>query len=327
MRRLVVGVAVLVMAAAGIVLYGADGATEQVRSAPTGCPVARPLPAGATTQEITSGGRTRSYLLYVPASYDGNTRAPVVLMFHGLGGDPQTVLDATGMDERSEADGTILVIPLGRGEPSQWRFREPAGDPDSDLTFVADLVQGVQQRACTDPSRLYAAGLQRLGADPGPGVRRHHPVRRLRRRLGPLLRAAVRRRAAGVDHLLPRHLGHHGPLRWRGDRDRPPAAGQRHDVPVGHARTVSGVEGVHDRGRVGAALRLAGLQGRDGRRHLRRRRGCARLARRGTDVAGPDVADAGQSDRRDLAALELLSASSRGRRGNWCAGDGWTIGP
>lgn len=158
MRRLVVGVAVLVMAAAGIVLYGADGATEQVRSAPTGCPVARPLPAGATTQEITSGGRTRSYLLYVPASYDGNTRAPVVLMFHGLGGDPQTVLDATGMDERSEADGTILVIPLGRGEPSQWRFREPAGDPDSDLTFVADLVQGVQQRACTDPSRLYAAG-------------------------------------------------------------------------------------------------------------------------------------------------------------------------
>ena len=158
MRRLIVGAAILAMAAAGIVLYGANGATEQVRETPAGCSVARPLPAGTTTQRISSGGHTRSYLLHVPPQYDGITRAPVVMMFHGLGGDPQTVLDATDLAERSDADGTVLVVPLGRGKPAQWKFREPVGDPESDLTFVHDLAQEVQRTGCTDPSRLFAAG-------------------------------------------------------------------------------------------------------------------------------------------------------------------------
>jgi polyhydroxybutyrate depolymerase len=158
MKRLLVGLSILVMAAAGLLLYGANGATEPVRSAPAGCSIARPLPAGTTTQEITSGGRTRTYLMHVPPGYDGTTQSPVALMFHGLGGDPQTVLDATDMTDRADADTTILVVPLGRGEPARWRFRGPVGDPDSDLTFVRDLVRHVQRTACTDPGRLYAAG-------------------------------------------------------------------------------------------------------------------------------------------------------------------------
>lgn len=158
MRRLLVAGATLAMAAAGIVLYGANGATEPTRSAPEGCSIARPLPAGTTTQTITSGGDSRTYLMHVPPGYDGNSRAPVVLMFHGLGGDPQTVIDATDMAERADADGTILVVPQGRGNPAEWSFRKPSTDADSDLAFVHDLVRHVQRTACTDPSRLFAAG-------------------------------------------------------------------------------------------------------------------------------------------------------------------------
>lgn len=146
------------MAAAGIVFYGADGATTEPVVAPAPCDTARPLPAGTTTQTISSGGRERTYLLHVPPGYDGRTRAPVVLMFHGLGGDPETVLAATGMAEKADEDGTVLVVPLGRGTPSQWRFREPISDPKSDLSFVRDLVREVQRTGCTDPSRLFAAG-------------------------------------------------------------------------------------------------------------------------------------------------------------------------
>ena len=85
MRRLLVGVVILAMAAAGIVLYGANGATPEARPAPVPCAASRPLPAGTTTQTIESGGRERSFLLHVPPGYDGTTRAPVVVMFHGLG--------------------------------------------------------------------------------------------------------------------------------------------------------------------------------------------------------------------------------------------------
>ena len=158
MRKLLVGLAILVMATAGIVFYGANGATPEAAPAPAPCRDARPLPPGTSTQTIRSGDHTRTYLLHVPASYDGTTRAPVVLMFHGLGGDPQTVLDATGMVGRADADGTILVVPLGRGEPARWTFRKPASDPSSDLAFVHDLVGQVQRTACTDPDRLFAAG-------------------------------------------------------------------------------------------------------------------------------------------------------------------------
>ncbi|MCL3817774.1 alpha/beta hydrolase family esterase [Aeromicrobium wangtongii] len=159
MRRLLVGLSILVMVAGGIVFYAANGdATEQVRTAPAGCSIARPLPPGSTMHTITSGGHTRRYLLHVPPTYQGNTAAPVVLMFHGLGGDPKTVVDATDLADRADEDGTVLVVPLGRGTPSEWKFRDPVGDPDSDLTFVRDLVRHVQRTACTDPSRLYAAG-------------------------------------------------------------------------------------------------------------------------------------------------------------------------
>ncbi len=146
------------MAAAGIVFYGANGATKEPVAAPTPCTTARPLPSGTTTQTISSGGHERTYLLHVPPGYDGTTRAPVVLMFHGLGGDPETVLAATDMDEKADDDGTILVVPLGRGKPAQWRFREPISDPQSDLAFVRDLVRDVERTGCTDPSRLFAAG-------------------------------------------------------------------------------------------------------------------------------------------------------------------------
>jgi polyhydroxybutyrate depolymerase len=159
-RRAAIGLVIVVLAAAGIAFYGTNGGAseQQARPAPAGCQIARPLPAGTTTQEITSGGRTRTYLLHVPPTYDGNTAAPVVLMFHGLGGEPQTVVDSTGLADRADEDGTILVVPLGRGNPSEWKFRDPVGDPDSDLTFVRDLVRQLQRTACADPSRLYAAG-------------------------------------------------------------------------------------------------------------------------------------------------------------------------
>lgn len=158
MKRLLLGVAILAMAAAGIVLYGANATTEDAKPAVTPCVSPRPLSPGTTTQKIESGGHSREYLLHVPPGYDGTTRTPVVMMFHGLGGDPETVVEATGMDERADADDTILVVPLGRGKQPQWTFRTPATDPDSDLAFVKDLVRQIRTEGCVDPSRIFAAG-------------------------------------------------------------------------------------------------------------------------------------------------------------------------
>lgn len=158
MKRLLAGAGILATAAAGIVLYGANGATEQAAPAAKPCATPRPMAAGTTMQKITSGGHTREYLLHVPPGYDGTTRTPVVVMFHGLGGDPETVVEATDMATRADADDTILVVPLGRGKVAGWTFRKPVTNPDSDLAFVHDLVESVQETGCVDASRVFAAG-------------------------------------------------------------------------------------------------------------------------------------------------------------------------
>ncbi|MCW2829538.1 MAG: hypothetical protein JWP31_230 [Aeromicrobium sp.] len=122
------------------------------------CTTARDLPAATTTRTMTSGGRTRSYALHVPPSYDGSRRVPLVVMFHGLGGDPRTVIRATGMAKKADEAGALLVVPLARGKVSQWRFRLPITDPRSDLAFVRDLVKTIKRDGCVDSERVYAAG-------------------------------------------------------------------------------------------------------------------------------------------------------------------------
>ena len=41
---------------------------------------------GVTAEKLTSGGRERTYRLFVPAGYDGRTALPLVLDLHGSGG-------------------------------------------------------------------------------------------------------------------------------------------------------------------------------------------------------------------------------------------------
>ena len=44
------------------------------------------LASGVSSQQLTSGGRARTYRLFVPPGYDGRGRLPLVLDLHGSGG-------------------------------------------------------------------------------------------------------------------------------------------------------------------------------------------------------------------------------------------------
>lgn len=155
MNRVLVGMLLLVLAAASL---AACSATATVSGPADECAVARPLTSGTTTHTIRSGGRDRTYQLRVPPGYVATRRTPVVMMFHGLGGDPSTVIKATGMAKSADRRGAILVVPRGRGNPSHWEFTRPIDDPTSDLAFVRDLAKEVKRMGCVDSSRMYAVG-------------------------------------------------------------------------------------------------------------------------------------------------------------------------
>ncbi|MRK00760.1 hypothetical protein GEV27_04420 [Aeromicrobium sp. S22] len=158
MRRPLIGLAILTLILGALAACGAPADTAASGAVQAGCTTARPLPAGDTDRSIVVGGRERSYLLHVPPGYRPTERTPLVLMFHGLGGDPRTVLESTEMGVMADKANAILAVPLGRGKPSQWHFRSPTSNPRSDLAFVRALVKQLKKDACVDSSRTYAAG-------------------------------------------------------------------------------------------------------------------------------------------------------------------------
>lgn len=155
MRRLLILAAVMALLATGV---ASCGKAKTIREPTDDCAPARALPTGSTQRTIESGGQTRSFLIHVPPGYDGSTKTPLVLLFHGLGGTPQGVVDTTSMADLADQHDTILVAPLARGRITEWDYRSPITDPTSDLAFVRDLVKELKADACVDTSRVYAAG-------------------------------------------------------------------------------------------------------------------------------------------------------------------------
>src|SRR6185503_15233838 len=76
-------------------------------------PAIAALTPGDSTRTLDHGGRTRQYLLHVPASYDGATAVPLVLDFHGFGSNAIQQRGISGMVAVSNREGFLLAHPDG----------------------------------------------------------------------------------------------------------------------------------------------------------------------------------------------------------------------
>ena len=106
-------------------------------------------------------GLTREYSFYVPASYDGTTRFPLLFNFHGGNGviaDWQTTAD---MRPIADTANFILVYPQARQDPSDgnslnWLPKTP-GTFD-DVPFISALIDTIASDYQIDQNRIYACG-------------------------------------------------------------------------------------------------------------------------------------------------------------------------
>lgn len=124
--------------AAGLTLVSAP-LSAQMSSAGCGGDL---LPSGVYQME--DDGLTRTYRLHVPEGYDGAEPLPVVLVFHGWGGDENSILGTPIVTEQADADGYILVAPRGIGSEggddnyNSWTFRGSATGLDGDGGKICD---------------------------------------------------------------------------------------------------------------------------------------------------------------------------------------------
>jgi len=119
-----------------------------------------------TNGSLVSAGEKRSYLLYVPESYDPTVPTPLVITLHGFAQWPANQAGVSQWNELADEYGFIVVYPAGTGFPMRWRTWGAPGsdtDPVQDVTFISDLIDKLSAEYNIDPARVYANGLSNGG--------------------------------------------------------------------------------------------------------------------------------------------------------------------
>ena len=112
---------------------------------------------------INHDGESREYILYVPESYEGTYDVPLMINFHGFGGDVSDYMEYADMRSQAESENFILIYPQGTliDGFSHWNPSLPHTDNKStadDLGFIEALISELSTDYMIDTERIYACG-------------------------------------------------------------------------------------------------------------------------------------------------------------------------
>jgi len=116
---------------------------------------------------LAHGGLQRSYLVRVPPAARAGKPLPVVLNFHGGGGNAAVQKTYTRMDAAADRDGYVAVYPNGTGGIGgrllTWNAGTCCGPAAAsgadDVGFSLALLDDLARRVSFDRARVYATGL------------------------------------------------------------------------------------------------------------------------------------------------------------------------
>src|SRR2546428_4410834 len=114
-RARLLAVAVVVLAACGPI--AADAESPTARAAP--CPAAQP---GSSPLTVSTGGLGRSALVHVPRAGAAGKPLPLVIAFHGAGGNAGWMEGSTGLTTLSDQRGFIVAYPSAWGNRRVWNL-------------------------------------------------------------------------------------------------------------------------------------------------------------------------------------------------------------
>jgi polyhydroxybutyrate depolymerase len=133
-------------------------------------PAASPAQERSYERRLTVGGRERSYLVDLPPGYDGRRALPLVIVFHGGGGNARQARRQYGMAELARREGFIVVHPDGSGRMGRmltWNAGTCCGYAQAqridEVAFMRAMLDSLQASLRMDPARVYAAGISNGG--------------------------------------------------------------------------------------------------------------------------------------------------------------------
>lgn len=124
-----------------------------------------------TSGEITIDGKRRTYLVHLPPNYSKEKSLPLVLAFHGGGGNAQNMINMSGFNLKADQENFIVVYPNGSGKLENLFLTFNAiGCCDyameqniDDVKFVSELIDKVSAEYAVDTKRVYATGFSNGG--------------------------------------------------------------------------------------------------------------------------------------------------------------------
>ncbi|MEY3237292.1 MAG: hypothetical protein RI883_1393 [Bacteroidota bacterium] len=113
---------------------------------------------------ITHGGLTRTYILYVPASYSAASPAPLVFNFHGYTSNSTEQMFYGDFRPIADTAGFLVVHPMGTLDGSNQPYWNSGwGGTVDDIGFTAALIDSLSLDYSVNPERIYSTGMSNGG--------------------------------------------------------------------------------------------------------------------------------------------------------------------
>ena len=114
-------------------------------------------------------GLTRRYLVHIPSTYKEATLLPLVLAFHGGGGNAEGSPEYFQLNSKSDEEGFIVAYPEGSGKKilgktfASWNAGKccpsKAGDNIDDVGFIKKVLDDLKNKSNIDSKKIYATGM------------------------------------------------------------------------------------------------------------------------------------------------------------------------
>ena len=125
----------------------------------------RALRVNADRHSIQVDGKTRTYLLHVPAASDSSKPRPLVLALHGRLGTGAGQASLSHLDQVADAHGFLVAYPDGLDR--SWADGRGGSPSDKngvdDVKFLSQLIDQLATQYNVDRSRVYATGMSNGG--------------------------------------------------------------------------------------------------------------------------------------------------------------------
>ena len=123
--------------------------------------------SGKQTMTVMVDTVRRSFVMNVPAAYDGSKAVPLIVDYHAPGGSGAGAyaLDSAYYRPYTEPEGVITLYPDGTSGGTwgpDWNVG-PCCSHSDDTLFTRIMIDSVKARACIDTTRIYAKSFSHTG--------------------------------------------------------------------------------------------------------------------------------------------------------------------